>query len=323
MDHLATLWGVHRHTIGRIVAAKGEPVVYAKRPYKNRMTELQQNNLITLSRQENHLNRRQLADRIRGPPQNPPPSPSTIGRVLRQANFTNKRLMTVKEKSVGSEVKGIREQFFKDNPDVVAGYTNPLFHFLDETNRNLQDHPLRGWSEAGTRAMAVVPTGKGAIVPLLIVASCNGIDKYIVKVDKRKDQKKHSIDSVDLRKVLTPLFKKWRRSHHQHVLLMDNAKFHKSALMNIVYDDYPEIDVRYLPPYSSPLNPCESLFSITNSNMDELAAHHGFPRTRATLAARYRSAVEMIDRATVAATFRETAAKAALAARGEEIMNQH
>ncbi len=53
----------------------------------------------------------------------------------------------------------------------------------------------------------------------------------------------------------------------RYVFILDNASYHKSAKIREFMQDYGNIIVEYLPPYSPELNPIESCWKITKANV--------------------------------------------------------
>ncbi len=53
----------------------------------------------------------------------------------------------------------------------------------------------------------------------------------------------------------------------RYVLILDNAGFHKTYCVKNLLNEYPNIQVEYLPPYSPELNPIETCWKVTKGRV--------------------------------------------------------
>lgn len=61
----------------------------------------------------------------------------------------------------------------------------------------------------------------------------------------------------------------------KYVFILDNASYHKSKKVKEFMQDYPNITLEYLPPYSPELNPIETCWKITKAR---ITYNHYFQR---------------------------------------------
>lgn len=74
-----------------------------------------------------------------------------------------------------------------------------------------------------------------------------------------------SQNSLTFRHFLRSVFA-WLNPSKKHVLILDNAGFHKTDCVKSLFEEYNEwITVEHIPPYSPELNPIETCWKVTKN----------------------------------------------------------
>ena len=75
-----------------------------------------------------------------------------------------------------------------------------------------------------------------------------------------------SQNSLTFKHFLRTLFSKLSK-RKGYVLVLDNVGYHKTQCIKNLLQEYPNINVEYLPPYSPELNPIETCWKVTKNNV--------------------------------------------------------
>lgn len=128
--------------------------------------------------------------------------------------------------------------------------------FLDETGFNEHTRRLYGYAPVNQKAYITVPANRNVNKSLICAISVTGIVGHEIKTG--------SYNSEVFIKFLTTLIVPYFRRNPTKVLIMDNARFHKSkAVLGVLQEN--RIVYKFLTPYSPELNPIEEFFSMIKS----------------------------------------------------------
>lgn len=73
-------------------------------------------------------------------------------------------------------------------------------------------------------------------------------------------------NSLTFKHFLRSLFEKLDKKKN-YVLILDNAGFHKTQCVKRLFEEYPNISVEHIPPYSPELNPIETCWKVTKNSV--------------------------------------------------------
>lgn len=176
----------------------------------------------------------------------------TISKKLTKIGITRKRLSKVPFERNSEERLNARSIYATE----ISRMSDKNLIFLDETGFN--EHTVRkyGYSPRNTKAYINVPANKNINRSLMVAINTNGIVAYDYRLSGYKSE--HFIIFIN-----TKLAKHFRRNP-QHVLIMDNAPFHKSRqVINALINN--RIPYKFTVPYSPELNPVEEFFAMLKS----------------------------------------------------------
>jgi transposase len=75
-----------------------------------------------------------------------------------------------------------------------------------------------------------------------------------------------SQNSLTFKHFLRTLFNRLSRKR-MYVLVLDNVGYHKTCCVRNLLQEYPNIKIEYLPPYSPELNPMETCWKVTKNSV--------------------------------------------------------
>lgn len=75
-----------------------------------------------------------------------------------------------------------------------------------------------------------------------------------------------SQNSLTFKHFLRTLFNRLSRKR-MYVLVLDNVGYHKTCCVRNLLQEYPNIKIEYLPPYSPELNPMETCWKVTKNRV--------------------------------------------------------
>jgi transposase len=75
-----------------------------------------------------------------------------------------------------------------------------------------------------------------------------------------------SQNSLTFKHFLRTLFNRLSRKR-MYVLVLDNVGYHKTCCIRNLLQEYPNIKIEYLPPYSPELNPMETCWKVTKNRV--------------------------------------------------------
>lgn len=179
-------------------------------------------------------------------------SQSTVSRKLRKLNLTRKRLSLVPQERNTLEKIEARAIYASE----ISRVSDGNLIFLDETGFNEHTKRHYGYSPENTKAYTTVPANRNVNKSLICAIGVEGVIAYMYKVGA------FNSDSfmIFIEEQLVPYF----RIHPNKVLIMDNARFHKSAsILQLLRSN--GIACKFLVPYSPELNPIEEFFSMIKS----------------------------------------------------------
>lgn len=186
----------------------------------------------------------------------PPISCSAVHRaVTKEAGYTLKMLRREPDSYNDPDHIASRQVWAKD----IFNRHRSMDHFiyLDESGFSLHIHRQFGRAPRGIHPFRSVPTQKGTNMSLLVAVDRNGL----VASETRIGSYNANRFAEYLRTKLFPQIQGQRR-----VLLLDNARIHKTAEVREAVDEASHT-LLFLPPYSPHLNAAESLFSCVKTHV--------------------------------------------------------
>ena len=144
----------------------------------------------------------------------------------------------------------VRTSLFPSKFDFFYLFKKVLF--MDESGFNFHISRPQAWSPIGSRAVQRVRDARGPNISLIFAVGMKGIFYYRLL--------QHSTKAIDIREFLQSCITRLDNGRH-YVLFTDNAAIHKSSFATLGLADV-NVEVKFLPPYSPFLNPCEECFSF-------------------------------------------------------------
>lgn len=133
--------------------------------------------------------------------------------------------------------------------------------FLDESGANLQMAPLYGRAKGEERVNVHAPYKRGNKITMISAISINEVEAaFYGEWSADGDIFSHFIENL-----LCP------KLHAEHVIIMDNVKFHKIPEIKKLIEAT-GAKLVYLPPYSPELNPIEEMWSKIKTILRKLSA---------------------------------------------------
>ena len=176
-------------------------------------------------------------------------SQPTISRRIKQIGVTRKRLSLVPAERNTAERKDDRLLFITS----ILNFSTENLVYLDETGFNNHTGRSYGYSNINQKAFSIVPVNKGKNRSLMCAISIDGVIAYEYKSGAYNSE----LFVQFIIQKLVPYF----RLNPTRILIMDNARFHKS---NIVLEVLRQNNIVYKisTPYSPELNPIEEFFAM-------------------------------------------------------------
>ncbi|XP_065675473.1 uncharacterized protein LOC136091693 [Hydra vulgaris] len=137
----------------------------------------------------------------------------------------------------------------------ISRIGNKNLVFLDETGFNQHTKRRYGYSPLNIKAFVAVPANKSVNKSLICAIDYNGIIGY-----KYRTGSYNGTEFINFISVLAPYF----ASHPNSILIMDNARIHKTHEVQRVLSSF-NIPFKFIVPYSPELNPIEEFFSMFKS----------------------------------------------------------
>lgn len=189
-------------------------------------------------------------------------SNSTICRALKNKGIVRKRTQKIPlERNSGNNI-----QKRLDYCRMLSELEDERLVFLDETGVNLHINDNYGYAPKGVTPTLTQPANRGTNISCLVAITLNGVLCY-----QLYDGPVNSNDFMHFLQVrLLPVIT------NNSIIIMDNARIHKSAAMNTFMRTI-NMRIEYLPPYSPQLNPIEEYFSKFKYN---IRRHQPRPTTR-------------------------------------------
>lgn len=182
-------------------------------------------------------------------PEKPHVSDRTIGNMCDGLLYTVKKLSLIPANR--NSLLSKQERIIYADWYLQEAVLSPHVVFVDESGYNIWTCRSQGRSKRGEPAAKVVCNQRGQNFTLMLAISSQiGVVHY----------------SFSQATVAKPVFQQFLHdvigkiplsaAGGQSFVIMDNATIHKDVVSN-----RPDVSVKYLPPYSSPLNPIEEAFS--------------------------------------------------------------
>jgi hypothetical protein len=175
-------------------------------------------------------------------------SQSSISRIIKQMNYTRKRLVKVPEERNTLKTIDLRQEYC----NVINNIGDNNLVFLDETGVNLHHSRNYGYSPKNAKAVKVFKGNRGRNVSCLVAIKNTRIIAF--------ELKEGAFNGEYFVEFIRNKLKFHFELNPYDILVMDNCSFHyKQSVINEFLIN--NITIRFLPPYSPQLNPIEEYFS--------------------------------------------------------------
>lgn len=212
--------------------------------------------IATLLLQDNSFNQKEIADELER--KNILISQPTISRMLKNMNYTRKRLVKVSAERNSPVNINIRQEFARN----IEFICDSNFVFLDETGCNLHITRNYGYSPVNTKAYKVVKGNRGQNISCMVAIKNSGVIAYKIKDG--------AFNGESFLEFINAYLINHFLANPSDILVMDNCRFHhKREVVGFLRNS--GIRHMFLPPYSPQLNPIEEYFSFLKS---KLAGNH-------------------------------------------------
>lgn len=179
-------------------------------------------------------------------------SGSSVHRKLRSMNITRKRLTLVPIERNTADRLDARALYASD----LTRIANSNLIFLDETGFNEHTQRKYGYSPRNSKAYITVPANRNTNKSLICAVSVSGVVGYEIRTG--------AYTSESFINVLRSQILQHFQQHPNNILIMDNARIHKTeSVLQFLREN--NILYKYLVPYSPELNPIEEFFSMFKS----------------------------------------------------------
>lgn len=196
-------------------------------------------------------------------------TPQTVSKHLEGALFTVKKVHNLPEGVNNDANKELRGQYVERILEYIA--QQKFIIFVDETNFNLFCRRSNGRARRGQRAIAKLPNSKGPNLHIIGGMSSTGIEFW----ERRRGALRHNDFNDWVRRCLQSCI----RSGHESntiVVVLDNAPAHRHVEVITQEEEFQEVQICRLAPYSFMLNPIEHIWSAFKANVKRcLSAQHG------------------------------------------------
>lgn len=191
-------------------------------------------------------------------------SQSTISRLLKDMNFSRKRLVKVPMERNSVAALNNRQDYARR----VQFISDENLVFLDETGLNLHQTRNYGYSPKNTKAYKVVKGNRGKNISCMVAINNRGVIAF--------DTRDGAYDGNSFIEFINRKLCEHFENNLQDILIMDNCRFHhKRDVIELLR--VKNINHMFLPPYSPQLNPIEEYFSHFKSR---LVSIHPQPSSR-------------------------------------------
>jgi len=208
-------------------------------------------------------------------------SQTSICRILKEMNYTRKRLVKVPEERNNEKNMNARQTYARE----IQFIHNENLVFLDETGLNLNQTRNYGYSPKNVKAYVVAKGNRGKNISCMVAIKNSGIVAFEIKDG--------AFEGTSFIHFLNDKLLEHFQANPHDILIMDNCRFHhRKDVLEFLNQN--SILFRFLPPYSPQLNPIEEYFSHFKSVLQGI---HPLPTDRGELKNRISNALrnETID----------------------------
>ncbi|KAL3989085.1 hypothetical protein ACER0C_013403 [Sarotherodon galilaeus] len=181
---------------------------------------------------------------------------SALSRVLAHHRIRMKQMYRVPFERNTEREKQLRYDYVQRVMELEADAMGHELLFVDEAGFNLSKTRRRGRNIIGHRAIINVPGQRGGNITMCAAISQNGVVHHHATIGPYNTA--HIIAFLD---TLHDMLTVQRPEQTRYVIVWDNVRFHRSALVRNWFTDHPSFMALNLPPYSPFLNPIEEFFS--------------------------------------------------------------
>ena len=186
-----------------------------------------------------------------------PASSSKISRRMKSMKLTRKRLVLVPAER-NTEARIDERAIFSAD---ISRFADDRLVFLDETGFSQHTRRTYGYSSINSPAYITVPANRGINRSVLCAIGVHGLIASECRTG--------SFNSESFIRFIEDKLVPYFRLYPRKVLVMDNARIHKTAAVERVLQ-LNGIPFKFLTPYSPELNPIEEFFSMTKPRYHSL-----------------------------------------------------
>ncbi|MGL6145463.1 MAG: IS630 family transposase [Macrococcoides caseolyticum] len=201
---------------------------------------------------------------------------STVWRWVKKLGFTYKLTRPIYERRNDVDVKNQRIQYIRWYTGNTPSFRYRNIIYIDESPFNIHMFRSHSWAMRGVTPNPIIRPRQRNVTMILAINGAN-----IIHCEAITTSVNGELFQEFMRTVMRIL-----GNEEQYIFVMDNVNFHhRPDLINSS-----NFSIRYLPPYSPFLNPCEEVFSYLKSHVRREAV----PRGNDDLINRMREACEMV-----------------------------
>lgn len=179
-------------------------------------------------------------------------SMSTISKVLLGFHYTFKRLHALPERAITEELQQRRHSYAAYISNILV--SKERFFFVDETGFQVCMRSFYGRSPANQRAVKLTTAVRSKNYSVIACMGMNSVFYFTVNSG--------GINGEAFQTYMTELLNFITNDDHSSAyVFMDNAPIHRVASIETLFNNNPQVNLVYLPPYTPQLNPIEHLFS--------------------------------------------------------------
>ncbi|XP_049331040.1 uncharacterized protein LOC125799111 [Astyanax mexicanus] len=268
-----------RFTVASVIRAFREENRIERRPARGgrhqKFTLEQETTIVNMVLENNAITLREIRDRVLEDNVHftniDQVSLSTIDRVLKRHQLSMKQVYRVPFERNSDYVKEQRCQYVQRVLELDASAVPYEYIFIDEAGFNLHKIRRRGRNIIGNRAIVNVPGQRGGNITMCAAIGHRGVIHHHAQLGPYNTPR--LVSFLDELKNLLKLPQEEELEQPSYVVIWDNVRFHRAALVNDWFTNNPQFVVLHLPPYSPFLNPIEEFFSAWRWKVFERRPH--------------------------------------------------
>lgn len=232
--------------------ASDQEILDKKRGRPKKDLTIIKNEISRMLLQDNSFVQSEIASELRK--KNITISQSSISRILKDMNYTRKRLVKIPIERNCSTILTKRQEYAR----TIEYLPNENLVFLDETGCNLHITRNYGYSPLNTKAYKVVRGNRGQNISCMVAIKNTGVISF--------DIRDGSFDGDSFIQYINEKLSDHFMNNPNDILIMDNCRFHhRKDVIELL--ERKRIGFMFLPPYSPQLNPIEEYFSFFKASL--------------------------------------------------------